>query len=212
MDNRRLFRIGVCALAALATCASTGWAVPLLANQTVLAAAEPDPVGGVVVAGPLLSTFAGAAFGGTLVSTVIAGDASNPLGGLTFTYQILGDSRSTNAIGRITIKDYTQWLTDASYQVPAAGLQPTLMDRSIPGDVIGFSFIGQPIGAGALAPGAVSAVLVVQTNAPAFAPGLANVIDGSVAGNIPTFAPVPEPVTLCLFAMGGLLALRRRIA
>jgi hypothetical protein len=202
----------VCALIAWAICASSGWAVPLLPNQTVLAAAEPDPVGGVVVGGPLVSPFAGVAFGGTLVSSVIAGDPSNPLGGLTFTYQILGDPRSANAIGRLTITDYMGWLTDVSYQVPLAGLQPTMMDRSLLGNVVGFSFIGQPLGAGTLPPGASSAVFVVQTNAPAFASGLASVIDGSVAGNIATYAPVPEPATLCLLAMGGLMAWRRQCA
>jgi hypothetical protein len=114
MTNRLLLRMGVCALVALATCASTGWAVPLFPNQTVLAAPEPDPVGGVVVGGPLLSPFAGVGFSGTLVSTVVSGDLSNALGGLTFTYQILSAPGSTNSIGRLTIKDYMGWLTDAS--------------------------------------------------------------------------------------------------
>jgi hypothetical protein len=87
-----------------------------------------------------------------------------------------------------------------------------MADRSLLGEVVGFSFIGQPLGAGTLLPGATSAVLVVQTNAPAFVPGLAYVIDGSVAGNIPTFAPVPEPATLAfvMLSLGGVVIGRRR--
>jgi uncharacterized protein (TIGR03382 family) len=81
--------------------------------------------------------------------------------------------------------------------------------------VIGFTFLGAPLGAGTLMPGMTSAVLVVQTDAPYYVLSTAAIIDGSVT-TAPIFAPslvVPEPATISLAALGlGALALvaRRR--
>jgi hypothetical protein len=72
------------------------------------------------------------------------------------------------------------------------------MDRSINGNVVGFSFVGPPLGPAVLVPGATSMVLVVQTDAKAWTRSIGNVIDGSIAsGDI--YAPmIPEPATMLL--------------
>lgn len=176
------------------------------------AASEPDPVGGTIIATLAVPFAAPGAFSGTLFSDVISGDASNPLGGLTFVYRVTNDGvAGPNSIGRLTVADFTGFATDASYN-PTAGVAPSSIDRIISGDVIGFNFQPTPIDplAGFLVPGSSSARLVVQTNAPLFVPGTAYVIDGGIT-SAATFAPaVPEPGMLALAGVVPMLALRRR--
>ena len=193
----------------------------LAPGATIFASPDLDPTGGVTVGatGPL--PFATANYSGTLDSTVILGDPSNPFGpgALTFTYRLTNDAVSLGEIDRLTINDFGGFLVDASYQVPAVGLAPTYMTRSGPGDVVGFSFVGAPIGAGVLTPGLGSALLVVQTNATTFSGTLASIIDGQVT-TVESLAPgppggvVPEPCSVVLSGFGiavvGLLRLRSR--
>jgi len=188
-------------------------------GASILASGEPDPTGGVVVGstGPL--PFATANYSGTLDSTVLLGDPSNPFGpgSLTFTYRLVNNAVSSGEIDRLTINDFGGFLVDASYQVPAVGLSPTLMSRSGPGDVVGFTFIGAPLGAGVLTPGSVTALLVVQTDSTKFGGTLASVINGQVT-TVASFAPgglgggIPEPCSVVLAAIGfiGLAPLARR--
>jgi hypothetical protein len=175
---RSAFRIGIVACVVLI--ASQAWAIPIVPGQTAIAVAEPDPVGGLVVAGPLVSPMIGVAFTGTLTSTVIQGDATNPFGGLTFIYQVANSPLSVDAIGRFTVTGYNGWMTDMSFQ-PAGGVPPATMDRSLAGTVVAYSFVGPPLGPAVLAPGMVSETLVVQTNAPRWIESIGNVIDGSIA-------------------------------
>ena len=205
---RSAFHIGVVACVVLI--ATQAWAIPIVPGQTAIAVAEPDPVGGVVVAGPLVSPMNGAAFTGTLTSTVIQNDASNPWGGLTFIYQVANNANSLDAIGRLTVTDYNGWLTDMSFQA-VGGLPPALMDRSGSGNVVGFSFVGPPLGPTVLLPGSKSEVLVVQTNAPWFRESTGFVIDGSIASGAALVPAVPEPSAM-LLVIGGLVGLlvRRR--
>jgi hypothetical protein len=198
------------AVACVILAATISLAAPLGTGQTLYPApGEPDPTGGVAACGsPVTYAFATGTFSGTLTTTVIAGDPSNPYGGLTFTYVLHNDATSTNVNARLTTRDWTGFSTDASYQTPATGVIPTYIDR-LTVDVIGFSFQGPPIGAGPIPPGANSAVLVVQSNAHTCVDAIANVIDGSTA-NVQTLGPAPEPSALVLLAMGGFALIRRR--
>lgn len=185
---------------------SAALASPLPIGGTLFPApAEPDPVGGVVI-DSMVSPFLTPTFSGTLVTYVISGDVSNPLGGLTFAYRAFNDGTSAHPLSRVTMNGYTGWLTDASYQVPAAGIAATLINRPT-ADFVGFSYM-DVIGPGLITPGASSALMVVQTNAPAYTINAASVIDGYVA-TVPTFAPIPEPATMALLGLGA-LAFRRR--
>ncbi len=116
---------------------------------------------------------------------------------------------SPGEIDRLTVSSFAGLLVDASYQAPTAGLPPTLMSRSgvtDAGSVVGFTYIGAPLGAGVLAPGSIGALLVVQTNATTFDRTLASVIDGQVT-SVASLAPagpgggIPEP---CSVVLGGI--------
>jgi hypothetical protein len=199
--------LGGVALLALATQAL---AVPILPGMSANAVSEPDPIGGAIIAGPLVTPLVSGAFTGTLRSTVIAG-AVNPLGGLTFVYEISNGPNSPDPINRITVDSYNGFLTDMSYQPVVGNVAPTLMDRSGSGDVVGYSFVPPPLGIGSLVPGTSSMLLVVQTNAPDFRTALASVIDGGVASGA-SYGPVPEPATSLLLLLAGsvVLGFRRR--
>jgi hypothetical protein len=213
MSVRLRFPTGVIALAAAACLAApaASRAAPLAPGQTLFPLiAEPDPVGGTILATQTVPVTA-TTFTGTLTSTVIQGDASNPLGGLTFTYRFTNTDADAvpSSINRLTFSSYNGLLVDASYQA-GLGVAPAYVDRGL-GEEVGFSFIGPPLGTGTLAPGTSSALLVLQTNSPTFVQGAFAAIDGSVAQG-PAFAPVPEPASVGVIglASAALLARRRR--
>lgn len=190
-------------------------AVLVPGSVLIPAASEPDPTAGAVVAstGPVPFSVPGA-YSGTLTTTVISGDPSNILGGLTFTYLLTHDGvAGPNSIGRLTVTDFIGFATDASYK-PVPGVAPASIDRNVSADVVGFNFVPTPIDplAGFLVPGSSSALLVVQTDAPMFADSTAFVIDGGVTG-VPSLGPVvPEPATLACFAVAAVGLIRRRRA
>src|SRR4051812_23409848 len=209
--SRLILVLVVCVLCA------RSYAAPIVANQTIAGVGEPDPTGGVVQAGtgvavPFASPAGPGSFSGTLTTTVISGDPSNALGGLTFTYRITNDGPgiSLSAVERMTNLNFTGFLTDVSFQTPAAGVAPTSVDRDASSSTVGWSF--SPLGSGVIPIGGSSARLVIQTNAPAFVPITANIIDGSIAV-APSFGPaaIPEPASLALLGMSMLSvgALRR---
>lgn len=175
-----------------------------------IALPEAGPVGGTVIATQTLP-FATAGYTGTLTSSVVSGDTSNPLGGLTFTYAIQSDATSTNGISRLAVNGYTGFSTDMSYLPGSGTIAATLNDRDASGDVIGFTYIGAPLGNGPILPGALTNLMVVQTNAVNYTREIAIVIDGSIS-QVDSFAPfvVPEPVTAGTLLLGTALIRRRR--
>jgi hypothetical protein len=157
---------------------------------------------------PFVSPF----YSGTLLSQVYAGDPSNPFGGLTFSYVIANDPTSLDAIERFTAVNFTGFLTDVGF-VPGSPFAPSLVDRSLFGDTIGFSFFNNA-GLLQILPGQTSTQLVIRTNAQFFNNVNDSVIDGAVV-SVASFGPtlVPEPATLGLVALGigmGALSHARR--
>src|SRR4029077_10454949 len=137
---------------------------PIAPGGGFIAPGEPDPTGGTVQPGtglavPFTSPAGPGQFSGTLTTTVLAGDPSNTLGGLTFTYRITNDAVSLSAIERMTNLNFTGFLTDVSIQAPAAGVPATSVDRDASGSTIGWSF--SPLGSGVINPGGASALLVI---------------------------------------------------
>src|SRR4051812_18972354 len=129
-------------------------AAPLLPGTASVAPGEPDPTGGVVQPGtggahPFAGPPGPGQFSGTLTTTVIKNDPSNPFaGGLTFAYRITNDAPSLSALDRMADVDFTGFLTDVSFQVPQAGVAPTMVARDVPGGTVTWSFTAAPAGPG----------------------------------------------------------------
>lgn len=213
LRSARSFGLALAAILVVEACASTVSAALLSPGSAIAAVGETDPSGGTLIAGGAPIPFVAATFTGTLTSSVLSGDPSNPWGGLTFTYLITNDAGSAHDIGRFTVNDFAGFLVDSSFQTPVAGVAPTFNDRSAGGgNVVGFTFFAAPLGAGTVLPGQNSTLLVLQTNASAYQATTAAVIDGSVA-TVPTWAPaVPEPgsIVLGISGIASLLVLRAR--
>jgi hypothetical protein len=191
----------------------------------VVAQAVPAPLGpggfvfppppGVNPTGTLLASttapFLSATLNGTLISRVYSGDATSPLAGLTFTYQIILSPTSPNAVSQLTVSRFGSFLTDVSYFGDGAtNVPPSFISRSTEGggvgDVMQFHF-GPPGVTESLFPGNTSSLLIVQTSAPNFQATTASIIDGVAVPNIASLAPltIPEPSTAVL-GVAGLVA------
>jgi len=198
---------GALAMLCLQINVSHAQGLPLAPGGLVPGPAEAGPVGG----SPLASIsipFSSASFTGVLTSTVIGGDISNPLGGLTFTYQysITGGPDSS---GGISLGGFLGILTDVGYHVPVTGVPPAFENRSIAGDNIDFFFSGIPVGSS-------SALLVVQTSAQSFGINTSTVLDNTGSPYVAELAPiglpgVPEPASAAFVLLGlGVMASVRR--
>jgi hypothetical protein len=206
-------RRGISALcaAALLFVGTTAASAALLTPPNALtpAPAEPDPAAGSIQVATISSPFAvPGTFAGVLTSTAFRNDSSNPFGlnALTFVYELSNSAGSQNALGRLVVDSFAGFQTDVSFQ-PGPGVDPRTIDRFTPGDV-GFSFQAPT---GALLPGQNSDRLVIQTDATIVGAANGTVIDGATVSGIPTLGPfIPEPASLGLLALGGLILRRRR--
>jgi len=127
-------------------------------------------------------------------------------GCLDFFVIVESSTASTDAIERITLANFGNFLTDVGYSTgagsPPSGVDPVTVDRSGNGNVIGFNFstiTGVP-------PGGETQVLEIQTNATAYMKGTLQIIDSSVA-SVAAFdpCPVPEASSISLTLLGGAL-------
>jgi hypothetical protein len=166
------------------------------------ATAEPSPGGSVEFS--TSEAFSGPTASGLLISKVLSGDTSNPLGGLTFTYQLTLDAGDFE-IARLQVADFTGLSIDASY-VSGSGTAPTATKRGTSGSAIDFSFIN-----GVLHGGSSSTVLVVQTSATSYQQTMATLVTPSL-DTVGSLAPVavPEPGSWLLAVLGMPLIWRRR--
>jgi len=198
---------GALAMLCLQINVSHAQGLPLAPGGLVPGPGIPSPVGGSPIAS-ISIPFSSASFTGILTSTVIGGDISNPLGGLTFTYQysITGGPDSS---GGISLGGFAGFLTDVGYQIPATGVPPAFENRSAAGDNIDFFFSGIPVGSS-------SALLVVQTSAQSFGINTSTVLDNTGSPYVAELAPVgtvgvPEPTSAVVVLLGlGVMASVRR--
>lgn len=153
---------------------------------------------------------------GTVFSSVIKNDSSNPYGGLTFTYLInLTGATGSDAAFELTVGSYSGFSTDVSYK-GGSGIAPTTFSRNnvLGGDVLQFQWTGSS----ELTAGDISALVVVQTDASNY--GITSgalLLDSGGLDLNNLYAPstaVPEATgTVGLLALGVsvLFVFRRRI-
>jgi hypothetical protein len=232
LKNWAIALIAPFGLVALSSVASAASLLPgtSIANDSVKAAAS----GGTLLADTGLEAYAlknakGQTVGtGTVREIVIKGDKNNPngLNALDFIIQV---SDKTGFVGHVSTIDYLGFTTDVSAvtgaiqnsndpaKTPAwkgtsnpAGLlkSGTPINRTGDGSAISFDFNDSKFRGGTQ-----SVIMIIRTNAGSFQAGSISVIDGGT-GNVPGFAPGPEPASMVLFGgcfLGlGAAALKRR--
>lgn len=156
----------------------------------------------------LTTSYSFAGLSGTITSWVVS-DPSNPLGGLSFYYQV--DNAGTEGIGRVSTSDFgiipgspvdvSTIAGPFDTSVPGGVLPFTASRSTGAGSVVGFLFIG----GSEVLPGESSVVMVVNTAYQAFQISAGAVIDSSSV-NVAILGPdlpIPEPST----AMAGSLLL-----
>ena len=139
--------------------------------------------------------------------------------GLVFVYQFVNSSGS-DGIHRISMINFTGFATDVGFIAAdpdgagnfTAGTQAfQTSDRGAgSGSTVGFNY-DTVVPTDLINAGETSYTMVIKTNATSFATGLTGVINGGTQ-NVATFAPIPEPGTYGMLAigMGGLIAIARR--
>jgi hypothetical protein len=203
-------------------------AIPLLllgraqtANATILAPGDgPVPIdatlldAGATVEDSISGTFTAPTFTADYTAAVIQESIlDNPLGGLTFIYQVT--PTSGDLIVRLTASSFTGFTTDVYYALNGsviAGFDdglfaPDTADRAASGSGIGFNYESGLLGE--------TYVLVIRTDAPSYVLGLLAAQDDTNDFQDAFQPSVPEPATLLLFGSGlaGLgAAIRRRRA
>jgi hypothetical protein len=146
----------------------------LAPGGSITAASSTFPIGGTTVASKSES-FLSASLNGTVVSSVISGDTSNPFGGLTFTYLVTLNSASPDDLSELSVGSYGGFLTDVSYNnSTGGGVAPNIFSRSLVlgGNALQFSWT-----AAGLPPDETGALIVVQTSASNYGITFGGVID-----------------------------------
>jgi len=189
-------------VAAVALFAVSTQAAPLPPGAFIPSVPGAPPVGAAVASTSV--PFSTGLVNGTLTSQVVNEGAGNPLGGLTFLYQVNVNGSSSEGATQLGVSSFDGFIADVVDAGP--GVPPGFFSRSLEltgsGNVIHFHF-NNP---GGIGPALSSNLLVVRTNSPNFNTTLATVTDG-LAVNVAALAPlpVPEPATATLL-LGGTLA------
>lgn len=199
-------KTAIAAVLAIGLMCSVGKAAPIAAGGVQFPASTlSGPTDGAIIASIASPFSIPGSFSGTLYSQAVKGDTSNPLGGLTFIYQIASDGLSgKKSIGRMSISGYADFSTDVGYD-PTSLVAPAMITRDPAGNVLGYNFIPLPFNAhtGFLTPGKSSARLIVQTDAKSYQDAIANFIDGGVTSASTLGPNVPEPSTVILSGVCG---------
>ena len=194
-------KTAVCSAAFLTLTVPGPEATPIAAGANVLVAPDATvPAAGIAFPGgtELDSLCYANLASGNLIVDVATAVVSNG-GFLDFYYQVRNDS-ALNELHRVTASDFSGFISDVWFvtngsAVPCAacpggfmvdGTQdPLTFDRDAAGEVVGFNF---PSPGFVVDPGETSLVLLIQTNATAYEPGLVSVINSGSATQ-PAFQP-----------------------
>jgi hypothetical protein len=137
-------------------------------------------------------------------------------GQLDFYYRFIPDARSNMLLTALRTSGFAGFSTDVDYRLDGVGAVGPDSAHAFGGPFTGFinfQFINAPSATADslfmfVHTTATSYALTGMTDMDSFPTGSPDYISNSVA----TFAPTPEPVTLSLLALGGLLLVRRRRA
>lgn len=179
-------------------------------GATITAASSSFSIGGTLL-GSVTTPFTAGTLSGTLVSDVYSASASNPLGGLTFTYSLSINPTSPDSSSELTVGSFFGFHTEVSYQLTGSEISPAFFSRNLLGDTVRSTWLPNTI-----MPGQMGALIVVQTDANAFVATTAGIIDSttinaaSLAPFNVTVTPEPGAASLLLLGAGSVLALRRK--
>ena len=203
----------------LAAGATTSFATPIVAGQALLNLTPTTllvPAPTVPISTSTSSIFSAPAlpplhFSGVAFSTVYQESlANNPLGGLTFVYDVSNDSVSPDRLERFTVGNFGGITVDVGFNTATGPAIPAFIDRP-EDDVIGITWFAPDT----ILPGTTSSELIIRTDAKDVAPNIIAILDGAgaeVAGIGPATGSgkTPEPASLCVLSLGGLALLGRR--
>jgi PEP-CTERM motif len=172
-----------------------------LANASVLGNGSSTPPSPLFPTGTLVASTSGTITTATFTTTYMQWVFADPTntwcsGCLDFVYQFTNTGGDSNE--RFSMYNFAGFLADVGTN-PFGVHDPTTIDRSLNGPVIGFNFPASD----QISMGQTTPLLVIETNALKFKAGFASAQDGT-AGFGFAYAPassVPEPSSLAL--MGG---------
>jgi len=191
--------------------------VPIAPTDTVFPGFVPPGTNPGTLLASESESFSFTTTGGT-TSGLLDSAVYNDGGTLDFYYQVFNNATSASSLARMTATSFVGFTTGTSvgFRVDGSSLTGTpFVDGSVPpvtadmnstGSVIGFSF--NPPDSAKIAPGSVSSVLVISTDATNFKAGNASVIDGGTA-TVASYQPssaVPEPRFYSLLLFAGIVA------
>jgi len=176
------------------------------AQASILGNGSSVPPSPMFPGGTLVASASGTIIAPTFSAGYVQWVYSDPLntwcaGCLDFVYQFTNNGPDVNE--RYSMTSFQGFLLDVG-TMPFGVHDPTLIDRSGLGPVVGFNFPALD----EILPGTTTVQLVIETNARTVTPGFVSAQDGTAGSGI-AWAPstvVPEPSSLMLLG-GGLLAL-----